>query len=313
MSKVIIDLFADYQKDFAERWARQNALSGALKIKGIGKNLGLCESWLDNNAFEGAVENMHQRIVPRPRKVFIARDFIIPTRLVPDVDVLLNTIRKGDDITPFLGNNVRKLGALDPMLNYWGIFHLHLKPFRQRVGGADNTLIFAYINDHAFYALGFGDHSDFRSTRFIKALQREFPSVLQRYQVDVKSAVDIDSDAYTKFCESNINTAVLINGVSYYNPGGGVVANGTSAKACCEIIAMRARLDYASKILKEHFFNGFALLAQKYNLGGISVDEVTLKLKFLNDEEMILGCPELGLEFSYLDKEKKLAIIAQSA
>ena len=316
MSKVAIDLFADFKRDFAERWAWQNTLSGALKIKGVGKEQRLWEPWLDKNAFEAATENMHQRIVPQPRKVFIGKDFIIPVTpswLALEVEKLLNTIRRGDDITPFLGNNVRKLGASDSMLNYWGIFHLHLKPYGQRIRGDDNHLIFAHINDDAFYAVGLGDHSDLMSTRFIKALQRDFPFVMQRYQVDVKSAVDIDSEAYTKCCERNTNTAVLINGVCYMNPGGGVVANGASAKACCEIIAMRKRLDSASEMLKKYFFNGFALLSKKYSLGAISAGDVTLKLKSLNSEEIIVECPELRLRFSYRDKEARLAIVSDLA
>ncbi len=311
MPEVKVNLFADYQR-LASEWARSNALSGNLKIKGVGKQQDRVEPWLQEHSFEAAMENMFQRIVPRPRKVLVCNNFIVPVEHKGEVETILEVARTGGDLTQYLGNNICKLGAPDMMLNIWGISHFHMKPFAQRVRGEDDELLFAHITDDSFYVVGFGGHTDLKDTRFIKILQSNFPETLQRYRFNNAATIDIDSPNYVKLCESNINVLVSINGIAYYSPGGGVNVNRNSTKSYCEIVAMRRRLDGASKALEQGFLNGMDQLSKGF-VGEIKFSTINLKFIGFHNNEILVECPELGLRISYRDGTGEMAVVSENA
>ncbi len=311
MPEVKVNLFADYQR-LASEWARSNALSGNLKIKRIGKQQDRVEPWLQEHSFEAAMENMHQRIEPRPRKVLVCKDFIVPDEHKGEVETILDIVRSGGDLTQYLGYNIQKLGASDMMLNIWGISHFHMKPFAQRVGGEDDELLFAHITDDTFFVVGFGGHTDLKDTRFIKTLQRNFPETLQRWRCDDEATIDIDSPAYVTLCETNINAVVSINGVAYYSPGGGVNTNSNSITSYCETVAMRRRLDIASKALKQGFLNGIEQLSKGY-VEKTKFSSINLNFIGFQNNEILVECPELGLKVSYRDSTGEMAVVSENA
>lgn len=311
MPDVKVNLFADYQR-LASEWARSNALSGNLKIKGVGRQQDRVEPWLQEHSFEAAMENMHQRIEPRPRKVLVCKDFIVPDEHKGQVETILEIARSGGDLTQYLGYNIQKLGASDMMLNIWGISHFHMKPFAQRVPGEDDELLFAHITEDTFYVVGFGGHTDLKDTRFIKTLQRNFPETLQRFRFDNEATIDIDSPDYVKLCESNVNVVVSINGIAYYSPGGGVNTNSNSTTSYCETIVMRRRLDIASKALEQGFLSGLEQLSEGF-VGGIKSSTLNLKLIGFQNNEILVECPELGLTVSYRDRTGEMAVVCENA
>ncbi len=307
MPNVKVDLFSDYQR-LAVEWARSGVYSGNLKIKNIGKQQDFIEPWLRAHSFDASVENMHQRMLPHPRKVYFSNGLEIHDEHTSDVRILIDAVKRGDDLTPFLGNNIRKLGAPDALLNYFGIVHFHLKPLAERIAGQDDNLIFAHVTDDAVYVVGFGNHNDFKNTRFIKALQKDFPETLQQYRFDSEDGIDIDSEECAKMCQDNYNAVVRINGVSYYPPGGGTNLNGNSTIAYCDMIVQHARLDAASEMLRQDFLHDLEKLGRPYAEKAIQTESLSLKLLRILPVGLILECPELEFVVSYRTTNKGLII-----
>lgn len=306
MPNVKVDLFADYQRK-ASGWARANALSGNLKIKGFGKQQDRVESWLRAHSFGSTIENMHQRIEARPRKVHLCENFIVPDECKKDVESIFEIVRSGGDLTQFLGNNIRKLGATDNLLNVWGIFHFHMKPFQQRIPGEDNSLLFAYVTDDAFYVVGFGGHDCLHNTDIIKTLQRECPHAFPECSED--AVADVDSNAYACLRKNNINAIVSVNGVACLPAGGGVNFNGESTKAYCEMVYLRSRFDKFSKILQQRFLldiRGF----DECHEDSMHIESVSLRLLNMTSNGLVLDCPELGVVVAYRIENEGLRLLS---
>ena len=62
-----------------------------------------------------------------PRKIIKADEFTSPPpELVDGFNILIDKIKEGIDITPHLSKKLTDLNYDDPLLNDWGIYHLHL-------------------------------------------------------------------------------------------------------------------------------------------------------------------------------------------
>ena len=309
MPDVKVNLFADYQR-LASEWARSNVLSGNLKIKDIGKQQDRIAPWLQEHSFGAAIENMHQRIEPRPRKVLFCKDFIVPDDHKGEVESILELVKSGGDLTQFLGKNIRKLGAPDMILNFWGIFHFHMKPFSQRIPGADDNLLFAYVTDDTFYVVGFGGHERLYDTGLIKTLQMDFPQVFP--SCSEKPVVDIDSDAYANLCKGKVNAIVSINGVACPPVGGGVNSDGESTKSYCETIVLHRTLDRYSEIIKKSFLSDIRKMGECY-VDAVRSETITLRLQTMVPGGIILECPEGELVVSYRITKDGLSMLGVCA
>jgi len=307
MLNVIIDLFSDYQKR-AVQWARHETDAARLKVRGMPKDSVEVDSWLHHHAFSSVMENFHQRISVRPRVVKYCNGFSCPDRLSSDFAALVELMRNGRDLTPYLGNNIRKLGVSDFMLNAWGISHFHFRPFAKRIPGEDNDLLFAYVTTDVVYIIGLGCHGeDFKSTRYLKDLQRDFPESLEQFRVEYEHPLDVDSDEYAKCLAANVNAAVSVNGQAYYFPGAN--ADGCSALSYCETIVLHRRLDAASAMMKSGLERGLSMLWPEYHEELMGRDTVSLSLSGMDNGELQMICRELKIEISFRDQSDEMAIL----
>ena len=104
--------------------------------------------------------NLSRRLVkPVPRKILKSKEFKCPKHLEINLQDLENRIKIGDDLTPFLSRQLKKIEFPDAMLNEWGIYHLHLGGYKapdQFSGGLHSQRARLLLRLHAFRGRGQG-------------------------------------------------------------------------------------------------------------------------------------------------------------
>jgi hypothetical protein len=125
-------------------------------------------------------------VAPRPRTVVVESSATSDTRwrsLSSDIQVLLDKVRKGDDLTPHLsrqphtrgftpaasgtGPNVSRWADKDMLLNVMGYHHFHFDaaPHSQM---RSNEVLFAHVTRDTFTVFGIFDHTVFETTPSVR-------------------------------------------------------------------------------------------------------------------------------------------------
>lgn len=275
---------------------------------------GLCKkteehvsSWIREHGVSAGFDRCSQFVSARPREIKQSPSFLCPECVRQNFEELRRHIADGDDLCPYLGNNLRKLGKPDPMLADWGIWHFHLMPVVLRATVNDDYLLFAWLSGDVAYLIAIGTHEDFANTEYLKDLQRNYPAALGS-ELDI-SGIDVDSDEYKRLRKLRINAAIAINGHVYYCPGGGRNADGKSTIGYRNAMIVRRRLDRASKILMEGFSDAIKQLLPEERYKTFENALLDLKLDRFDEREIRVRCPMLGAGFSLLDSEMKIALV----
>jgi len=161
---------------------------------------------------------------PRPRVVHKASEFAatVPAADESDVDELVESIERGDDLTPHLSTLVesqyvpvadRKRGPrrdLDLMLSTWGVHHFHLskapgpRQFNERTG----DLLFGVVRPDDAYLIGIYNHKSWPDQDIVRILWRNWPNeglVLGLVGQPATQLTDKDVESTRK---AGVNTAV---------------------------------------------------------------------------------------------------------
>ena len=140
--------------------------------------------------------NWASRLVPpRPRTVIIEPTLSLDPRwkdLAINTNILLDKVRRGDDLTPYLslkikskgfspntmgtGQNVDKWADKDFLLNIMGYHHFHLSHIVESKGHTKRSdeVLFAEVTRETFIAIGFFNHTVFEPPNIIsKSLEEE--------------------------------------------------------------------------------------------------------------------------------------------
>lgn len=301
------NLFDDFCSHI-KRWGQRGVLSDKLTISGVcNKTEETVSSWIREHGVSAGFDRFSQIPSSRPRKINLSPSFSCPECVRPSFEQLKLHIEDGDDLCPYLGNNVRKLGKHDSMLADWGIWHFHLVPRELRATVNDDYLLFAWLSGGAAYLITIGTHRDIANTEYLKDLQRNYPVALGS-EINVMG-VDIDSDEYKKLRAARVNAAIAINGHVYYCPGGGRNADGGSTLGHRNAMIVRRRLDRASQILADGLSDAIKRLMPEERYRSLEDASLDLKLEWFDDREIRVVCPVLGVGFSLLDKEMKIALV----
>jgi hypothetical protein len=141
----------------------------------------------DQNLNDVLIYYLHwkTRIVPpRPRKIQIAPEVTSDQRwklLKPEINELLEKIRRGENIYPYHSQRAHKNGYTpsqrvrdgevnawedkDQLLNTKGFHHFHLNMNIQSTGLSERTddVLFAFVSRDCFHVIGIFDHSVFEA------------------------------------------------------------------------------------------------------------------------------------------------------
>jgi hypothetical protein len=175
--------------------------------------------------------NAYNRRIPplRPRVVHESRELLMPTEYQQDYEQLLAIIKNGGDLKPYLSRDILKKGRPDkndPLLNSWGIQHLHFRP-----GGTDK-LLFCLIADTEVFMIQVLPHDAehlWVNTQLIQVVHDNWPEQIAHCRQGLLSPEDIAADKRSSLRGSNTNFLItLADGTVYLPPGGGTSGSGDS-------------------------------------------------------------------------------------
>ena len=193
--------------------------------------------------------NLTKRLVrPTPRVVLKTRTFSCPNDLLPGLSAVEQKITAGEDISPYLSRLLRNPSFNDPLLNDWGIHHVHLGTTLDQDGFVNRTgpVLFARFDNANAYFIDVLPHGSWSLQRLVKDLHDNWPDSIKRFRLNGVLALSTtvsDKDVAT-LRKGNVNTMVdLGDGIVYAPIGGGYATSGLSTEVVIQSdrCAMRLR------------------------------------------------------------------------
>jgi hypothetical protein len=177
-----------------------------------------------------------RRIVPQPRVIKIADDFLCPPAHESGWQMLRDKARGGQDINSHLSKRHSSLFNLDGLLAEWGVHHFHLgtAPDLRDLDymGRTRLLLYALVSDGAFCAINVYGHQSFEDSSVLESIHRNWPVMIRRYRVHGVTGGTWSQAQRRALRSKNANVFVtMIDGTVYMPISGGVMASGISAEA----------------------------------------------------------------------------------
>jgi hypothetical protein len=166
---------------------------------------------------------------PRPRVVRESHELTIPHEFRQDYDTLLSLVRTGNDLRPYLSRDIlrkRRPDRSDPLLNCWGIQHLH---FRDE--GTDQ-LLFCLITDAEVFLIQTLPHNAehlWVNTQLIQIIHDNWPEQIVRGRHTGLLPEDFSAEKRHFLRGFNANFLITVSdGTVYLPPAGGTMTSGES-------------------------------------------------------------------------------------
>ena len=116
----------------------------------------------------------------RRREIRLADTFKCPDELQVGWEYLRGKIEAGDDLYPHLSRQIKSIEARDPLLMHWSINHFHLgteaDPKHKGLIRGGKEIVYAYLDDHYFYAIGILPHGHWEDSELIETIKRNWPT-----------------------------------------------------------------------------------------------------------------------------------------
>ncbi|GAB3048269.1 hypothetical protein [Spirosoma pulveris] len=170
---------------------------------------------------------------PNKRNVFKSSTFSFSSDQADPLKVIEQKIEKGETLRSHLSTRITDLNYNDPMLNDWGIYHLHLGTAIEPNGFVSRTgaLLFAFIDKKNVYFLAIGDHNSWTDLALMEILHRDFPEAIEKFKADIVMADGILASGDIKKLRPRVNYMLtLSDGTIYHSIGGGVTTSGVGIK-----------------------------------------------------------------------------------
>lgn len=178
--------------------------------------------------------NLTKRLVrPIPRSVLRAQNFSCPPDLVTGLTEVERKISAGEDLSPHLSKLLRNPTFNDPLLNDWGIHHVHLGTTLDSDGFVNRTgpVLFARFDGTNAYLIDVLPHSSWSLQRLVKELHDNWPASINRYRLNrvIGLSTTVSDKDVAVLRKGNVNTMVDLGGGIVYAPiGGGYSTSGLS-------------------------------------------------------------------------------------
>lgn len=180
--------------------------------------------------------NLTKRLVrPSPRTVLKAHSFTCPPDLAAGLTEVERKISSGEDLSPHLSRQLRKPSFNDPLLNDWGIHHVHLGTTLDSDGFVVRTgsILFARFNNTNAYLIDVLPHGSWSLQRLVKELHDNWPASIKNFRLNGKFglATPVSDKDVATLRKRNLNTMVDLGGGVVYAPiGGGYSDSGLSTE-----------------------------------------------------------------------------------
>lgn len=207
--------------------------------------------------------NLIKRLVPStPRKVLVSKEFKCPPKFSNVVETIKTKIENGDRITPYLSKKISDLDYNDPLLNDWGIHHLHLgnecdaknPNFINRTG----PLLFIRFTHDTAYFINIYNHGSWSNQEMIKIIHENWPDSIEEFWLKEVHSIEqkISDRDHARLRKSNLNTFVQVDeGVVYCPPGMGITSSGHSIDVIRRVDRYLELLTIGEKYIEENIGN----------------------------------------------------------
>lgn len=180
--------------------------------------------------------NLTKRLVrPIPRTVLRAQSFSCPSDLATGLAEVERKISSGEDLSPHLSRLLRNPSFNDPLLNDWGIHHVHLGTTIDSDGFVVRTgpVLFARFDNTNAYLIDVLAHGSWSLQRLVKELHDNWPASIKHFCLNgvLGLATPVSDKDVATLRKGNVNTMVDLGGGVVYAPiGGGYSTSGLSTE-----------------------------------------------------------------------------------
>jgi hypothetical protein len=131
-------------------------------------------------------------VSPRPRKVLRSGALqrrVLTARLVSDLNKMERLVATGEPLGLYQSKEIDSPTKPDPLLNMWGINHLHFIRRGDRVRTGNDLLFVVFQTGRALF-VDIGNHEDFGDNRLVDIIDEDWPEVLGEGLPDVFKSYD---------------------------------------------------------------------------------------------------------------------------
>jgi hypothetical protein len=199
--------------------------------------------------------NAHYRRIPaiKPRTIHESRELLIPQKYLPDYEGLVNLIKVGGDLKPYLSRDILKKKRSDKndgLLNSWGIQHLHF-----RHDGTDQ-LLFCVIAEADVFMIQTLPHNAAHlwvNTQLFQILHDNWPTLIARGKYNGLRPEKFTAAKRSSLRGYNANFPITVrDGTVYLPPTGGTVASGESQEDWVNCDKIFSELDYWQGVITQY-------------------------------------------------------------
>lgn len=176
-----------------------------------------------------------REITPEPRIVYKAKAFACDAKWQKAIDEIERKASSGESLTPHLSKLFLDPNYNDPLINDWGLHHLHLSTEIGPSGFTERTgpLLFAHVLPDAFYMVAVLPHGSWTNRQLLEEMLRNWPQLLAPYEL--KGVIEL-SQKFTEKDNAQLRKAhiqtcfQLSDNKAYTSIGGGMSASGTNVR-----------------------------------------------------------------------------------
>lgn len=232
----------------------------------------------------------HRLIVQRPRTIYKPSNFICPLGYEEGLALVEQKIQNGEDLTIHQSRKILNVNYKDPLLNDWGIQHLHLgtemadnKPLIK----GTSEILFVYFKEDKAYFICVAGHCKWSDQDMIRTLHDNFPEAIESWRMDDMSLVHVPTnDDIDMMRKAGIVSGLEVYpGVTYLSPGGGYATDGTNIWVT---MAANRYHHFTSRLDKYYVEKEEQIRVDLEAKGYVLPDIVTLKLMKERNEFVVI-------------------------
>src|SRR5579863_4487412 len=198
----------------------------------------------DQSVAMGYLNALHRQIPRKPRRVLESSELVCPSSLAAGYAEVKRKASVGESLVPHQSRLLDDIEYKDPLLNDWGVHHLHLGTTLESHGYMARTgpLLFARVTDDALFAIQIYEHGAWSKREIVEIIHRNWRESIDRYRL--KGVIGLATQNITDQNIKNLRSAgvqALIQvGDSVYAPmGGGIMSSGESMRVIRSLDELR--------------------------------------------------------------------------
>lgn len=205
-----------------------------------------------------ALWNWKKRLIsPGKRTVHKASGFTCPPAYKAALVNIEQMIANGQDLTPYLSKHINHLDFSDPMLNDWGVHHMHLGDFMEASGfiKRTNALLFARFSETDAYFIGIFEHGNWADQEIVEIIHGNWPKLIERYKAmnALRLTIVPTNEDIARLRKGNVNALLQLKDGTVYTPIGlGFATDGTAIEISLKLVKLRGGINAVEKTIREH-------------------------------------------------------------